>query len=181
MPSLTFNLGIDVKKIRRIKLATLLIVGEGAHEKAFLQHMKSLYDGETNQTVKIDAASGGSPIEIIDETIRKFNHADYSRKVILLDSDVVIRQQDRDKARKNKIELIVSYPVCLEGMLLEILGQKVPDHASGTDCKRRLHSLLQGEPTNPKSYERLFPKCKLDTTTKEQIIRIKNLICNISG
>lgn len=86
-----------MKKTRRIKLATLLIVGEGVHEKAFLQQMKFLYDGENNQAVKIDAASGGSPIEIIDETIRKYNHADYSRKVILLDEDVAIRQQDRDR------------------------------------------------------------------------------------
>ena len=167
-----------MKKIRRIKLATLLIVGEGVHEKAFLQHMKSLYDSENNQAVKVDAASGGSPIEIIDDTIRKFNHADYSRKVILLDADVTIRQQDWDKARKNKIELIISDPVCLEGMLLEILGYKIPEFSSSTDCKRRLHPLLAGEPTKALSYARLFPKEVLDVVIKEQIVRLKKLICN---
>lgn len=168
-----------MKKIRRIKLATLLIVGEGVHEKAFLQQMKVLYDGENNQAVKIDAASGGSPIEIIDETIRKYNHADYSRKVILLDEDVVIRQQDRDKARKNKIELIVSTPICLEGMLLDVLGYKVSQYASAADCKKRLYPLLSGEPTKPKSYEKLFTKEFLDSVNKEQLIRLRNLISNV--
>lgn len=167
-----------MKKIRRIKLATLLIVGEGVHEKAFLQHMKLVYDSENNQAVKVDAASGGSPIEIIDETIRKFNHADYSRKVILLDADVTIRQQDWDKAKKNKIELIVSEPVCFEGMLLEVLGYKIPEFSSATDCKRRLHPLLAGEPTKALSYASRFPKEVLDVVIKEQIVRLKNLICN---
>lgn len=167
-----------MKKVRRVKLATLLIVGEGAHEKAFLQHMKSLYDGNNNQTVKIDAASGGSPIEIIDETIRKYNHADYSRKVILLDADVVIRQQDRDKARKNKIELVVSEPTCLEGMLLEILGHKVAEFSAAADCKKKLHSMLAGEPTKPASYANIFPKEVLDSATKDQIVKLKRLISN---
>lgn len=169
-----------MRKPRKIKLATLLIVGEGVHEKAFLQHMKSLYDSENDQAVKVDAASGGSPIEIIDETIRKYNHADYSRKAIVLDADIPIRQQDRDKARKNKIELIVSQPVCLEGMLLDILGQKVPEFSSAAECKKRLHALLDGEPTKPKSYEKSFPKEILDSVNREQIVRLRNLICNIN-
>lgn len=165
-------------KIKKVKLTTLLIIGEGIHEKAFLQHMKSIYDGENNQTVKIDAASGGSPIEIIDETIRKYNHADYDKKVILLDADIPIRQQDRDKARKNNIELIISSPVCLEGMLLEILEYKVAEFSSATECKKRLHPMLSGEPTKSSSYAQSFPKSKLDTTTLDQIVRLRNLIGN---
>lgn len=166
-------------KIRKVKLATLLLVGEGAHEKAFLQHMKSIYDGENNQAVKVDAVSGGSPIEMIDDTLRKYNHAEYDRKVILLDGDVTIRQQDRDKARKHKVELIVSEPVCLEGMLLDVLGHKVPEFSSAIDCKKRLHPLLASEPTKSVSYEKCFPKDVLDSTTKEQIVRLIKLISNI--
>lgn len=165
-------------KIRKVKLATLLIIGEGTHEKAFLLHMKSIYDGENNQTIKVDAASGGSPIEIIDETLRKYNHADYDKKVILLDADVTIRQQDRDKARKHKIELIVSNPICLEGMLLELLGHNVTAYSSAIACKNRLHPLLSGLPTKPSSYAQIFPKSVLDTTTKDQIVRLKNLMSN---
>lgn len=167
-----------MKKTRKIKRATLLIVGEGAHEKAFLQHMKAMYDGETNQAIKIDAASGGSPIEMIDETLRKYNHADYDRKVLLLDGDVVIRQQDWDKAKKYKVELIVSEPVCLEGMLLSILGHNVSEFATSADCKKRLHSLLSGEPTRPTSYGKCFTKALLDTSPKNQIIRLIELMSN---
>jgi len=166
-------------KIRKVKLATLLIVGEGAHEKAFLQHMKLIYDGENNQAVKVDAVSGGSPIEMIDDTLRKYNHAEYDRKVILLDGDVTIRQQDRDKARKHKVELIVSEPVCLEGMLLDVLGHKVPEFSSAADCKKRLHPLLAGEPTKSVSYAKCFAKDVLDSTVKEQILRLIKLISNI--
>ena len=165
-------------KIRKVKLATLLIVGEGAHEKAFLQHMKSIYDGENNQAVKVDAVSGGSPIEMIDDTLRKYNHAEYDRKVILLDADVTIRQQDRDKAKKYKIELIVSSPVCLEGMLLEVLGYRVPEFSSATECKRRLQPLLSGEPTKSMSYAKCFTKTLLDSTIKEQIRKLIKLISN---
>jgi len=166
-------------KIKKVKRATLLIVGEGSHDKAFLQHMKSIYDGENNQTVKIDAASGGSPIEIIDETIRKNNHASYDKKIILLDADVTIRQQDRDKARINRIELIVSTPICLEGMLLDVLGQRIPEFASATACKARLNPMLSGEPTKSLSYAQRFTKAILDSTTIEQIVRLRNLIGNI--
>lgn len=165
-------------KTKRVKLTTLLIVGEGIHEKAFLQHMKSIYDGENNQTVKIDAASGGSPIEIIDDTIRKYNHADYDKKVILLDADITIRQQDWDKARKNNIELIISSPVCLEGMLLAILEYRVAEFSSATDCKKRLHQLLSGDPTKSSSYAQSFSKSTLDSTTLNQIVRLRNLIGN---
>jgi len=164
---------------RQVLKATLLIVGEGAHEKAFLQYLKSLYDHrESGQTIKVDAASGGSPIEIIDDTIRKNNHAEYDRKVILLDTDVVIKQQDRDKARKHKIELIESTPICLDGMLLDLLGHNISATSSATDCKHRLHALLNGDPTSIASYSALFPINILNATTKPQIQRLISLLKN---
>lgn len=164
-------------KKRQVLKATLLIVGEGVHEKAFLQYLKSLFDHrESGQVVKVDAASGGSPIEIIDETIRKNNHAEYNRKVILLDSDIVIRQQDRDKAKKYKIELIESTPICLEGMLLELLGQTIP--ASAQSCKDKLHSLLKGDPASTSSYSTLLPEAVLAGTNKPQIQRLIELLKN---
>ncbi len=165
-------------KIKRA-LKTLLIMGEGAHERAFLQHLKLLYDNRENgQKLTIDAASGGSPIEIIDETIRKSNHAGYDRKLILLDTDVKIRQQDRDKAKKNKIELIISTPVCLEGMLLDILGINVPESLASASCKSRLHARLAGLPTSSASYAELFTKPILDASAKEQIVKLKKIISN---
>jgi hypothetical protein len=164
------------KKLHRVKRATLIIVGEGAHDKAFLNHMKQLYDGETGQAVKVDSADGGSPGNIIQTTNRKYKHADYDRRFILMDADVTIQQQDRDSARKFNIELIISTPVCLEGMLLEVLGQRSPDTSDA--CKRSLHPSLSGPPTRRDSYAVLFPKQVLDDTKKEQIVLLRNTISN---
>ncbi len=81
------------KKSRRVKLASLIVVGEGAHDKAFINYMKSLYDGETGQIVKVDSADGGSPKDIIKTTDRKYKHTAYDRRYILMDSDVPIKSR----------------------------------------------------------------------------------------
>jgi len=60
------------RKIKKVRQTTLLIVGEGAHDKAFLDHLKSLYDGrESGQRVKIESGDGGSPHDLIKNTIKK--------------------------------------------------------------------------------------------------------------
>jgi hypothetical protein len=164
------------KRNLRAKLTTLIVVGEGPHDKAFLKHMQKLYDGDTGQKVTIDSADGGSPYNIINSTDRKYKHAAFNRRIILMDSDVTIRQQDRDLARKNKIEIITSEPLCLEGMLLEVLKRRVP--ATAQACKAALHPDLSGHPTQPESYSELFPKPVLDITPKQQIQRLKEVISN---
>ncbi|PCI14552.1 MAG: hypothetical protein COB71_02360 [Thiotrichales bacterium] len=159
---------------------TALIVGEGSHDKAFLNHMKSIYDGrETGQKVTVDSADGGSPSDIIKSTIRKRHHADFDRRYILMDSDVGISHKDRKRAKSAGIELIISTPVCLEGMLLEIIGEA----AFGTNqaCKDALHPLLSGRPTMAKSYTEKFTKPILDGSAKSQIITLRNAIGNMKA
>jgi len=152
--------------LRRVKLTTLIVVGEGAHDKAFLNHMKSIYDGRTSgQKVTINSADGGSPVDIINTVIRKHSHTDFDKRYVLLDSDVPITQQARIRAKRSKIELVESTPVCLEGMLLEILGQRV--RGTNGACKAALHPQLAGQPTNPRAYVALFPQQVLDATVKE--------------
>ena len=165
------------RKRRQVKRATLIVVGEGPIEKAFIRHMKNLYDGQnTGQVVKVDSADGGSPADIIKTTVRKYSHAEYDRRYVLMDSDVNIRQQDYDAARKAKIDLIVSRPVCLEGMLLDVLGLPVPD--TNASCKAALHPQLSGPPTQADSYAEKFPKPVLDAISKEQIVKLRKSISN---
>lgn len=76
------------RKIKRSLLSTLIIVGEGTHEKAFLSHLKTLYSANTNQKVKIDSADGGSPQDIVKTAVKKSRHIEYDRKFILMDSDI---------------------------------------------------------------------------------------------
>ncbi len=165
------------RKSRKVKLATLIVMGEGPHEKAFLNHMKHLYDDRTTeQKVTIDSADGGSPHDIINSVVRKHRHTDFDRRFVLLDSDVNIEPKDRELARKNRIVLIESKPVCLEGMLLDILDERVP--RTNQACKDALHSQLSGKPTIASSYADIFTKDLLDSTEKEQIIVLREVISN---
>ena len=92
------------KSIRRVKLASLIVVGEGLHEEAFLGHLKDLFDHrESNQTVKIESGDGGSPYDVLRYVARK-KHVAYDRQYVLLDSDVGIKPTDRVFAKNNNIE-----------------------------------------------------------------------------
>ncbi|MDF1644050.1 MAG: hypothetical protein P1U80_07680 [Pseudomonadales bacterium] len=165
------------RKIRKVKRAALIVVGEGPQDKAFLNHMKHLYDSRTSgQTVTINSADGGSPGDIIETVRRKHRHADFDKSYILLDSDITITQQNRDAARKRNIELIESTPYCLEGMLLDILGQNIP--STSRECKTILHPQLNDNPATPSAYTTLFPGTVLNTTTKHQIVTLRNVIAN---
>ena len=164
------------KKDRRVKLSSLIVVGEGPHDKAFICHLKDLYDNRnTGQKVKVESADGGSPKDIL-ESVLKNRHADYDKKYVLMDSDITLSQQDRDFARKHRIEIIQSTPWCLEGMLLDALGERVPN---GNDaCKCKLHPMLAGAPTDKNSYKILFPKEEVDASEKEQLVTLRELLSN---
>lgn len=164
------------KKIRHINLASLLVVGEGIHDKAFLNHMKDCYDDrETGQVIKVKSSDGGSPRNII-MSAKKNKEAAYDKRYVLMDSDVPIPQQDWEYAKKHKIEVILSTPVCLEGMLLEVIGIKAGD--CGDSCKAKLQPYLGGCPTLKTSYQKSFPKQVLDKTKKEPVIELRILLSN---
>ena len=50
-------------KIKRVTRKTLLIIGEGAHELAFLKHLKAVF-GSSELEITIDASNGGSPNDV---------------------------------------------------------------------------------------------------------------------
>jgi hypothetical protein len=161
---------------RKVKLSSLIVVGEGPHDKAFINHLKDLYDHRNSgQKVKVESADGGSPRDILKSALKN-KHADYDKKYVLMDSDVAVSQQDRDFARKNKIEIIQSTPWCLEGMLLDALGDRVPN--GNEACKRKLHPMLAGAPTEKASYGNLFTKDFVDNSEKEQLVILRELLAN---
>ena len=164
------------KRIRKTLLSTLIIVGEGIHDKAFLSHLKSIYSSNTNQKVKVDSADGGSPEDIVRTTIKKSKGISYDRKFILMDSDIDVNKKTRKLAEENKITIILSEPLCLEGMLLNLLGVVVPD--SSKKCKALLHPKLNGKPTDKKSYGKLITKELLESSKIEQIILLLNILQN---
>ena len=126
--------------------------------------------------MRIEAADGGSPGDILKSAI-KYKQAAYDRKYVLMDSDVALTQQNRDFAEKHKIQILQSCPICLEGMLLEVLCQRAP--TTNKACKAALHPQLAGSPIVKSSYSILFTKPVLDETTKKTIKVLRRVLLNI--
>ena len=163
------------RKPRSVNKTTLLVMGEGEHDKAFLSHMKGIYhERRSGSKVTLDFSSGGSPHDIIKDTVKKSRHVDYDQKFILMDSDVPIKQQDVKAANDSGISILYSKPLCLEGMLLNVLGQKIPNAAQ--KCKSVLHPQLSDNPALSKSYEPLLAKPVLDKTNHSTIVMLRSLL-----
>jgi len=114
----------------------------------------------TGQKIKIVTADGGSPKDIIRSAFKN-KQTDYDRRYVLMDSDISLSAQDRKIAQRNKVTIIQSTPICLEGMLLEVLGQTPPN--TNEQCKAMLHPQLSGKPTEKSSYSQKFTKTVLDS------------------
>lgn len=160
-------------KVRRhVQCTTLLAVGEGAHDAAFLNHMKSLYDTrDSGQKLTIKAADGGSPLSIFKTVHSKYRNIDYDRTIILLDGDIPVDESARHYASKHKMEWVLSTPLCLEGMLLRVLQLPVPP--ASVECKKRLHPQLDGPPTDAASYSTLFNRDCLDGTDHATLVYLR--------
>jgi len=162
------------KKKRKIYTKkTVLIVGEGPQEEAFLKHIKGLFDRQNNQVIKVESADGGSPRSIIEYVVRK-RHVQYDNRYILMDSDVSPKPSDFSYAKKNGIIIFFSKPRCLDGMLLKVLSKPIP--STSKKCKKALHNLLCGAPTSKSSYEELFSTKTLSESNCESLVAIIKIL-----
>ncbi|MCL4315541.1 MAG: RloB domain-containing protein [Gammaproteobacteria bacterium] len=162
----------------RVVLKTVLLVGEGHSEKAFLEHLKSLYISRgCGVHVTIRNAYGKGPEHVIEKVTRYARNADFKLKAALLDEDIPWSPQIIQYAKRNRVSLIGSSP-CLEGFLLKILNQPVPDVCK--TCKDKLHPQLPGKPTLSSSYAGLFSKASLETR-RSVIEDLENLIKILTG
>lgn len=163
------------RKPRSVNKTTLLVMGEGEHDKAFLSHMKGIYhERRSGSKITLDFSSGGSPHDIIKDTVKKSLHVGYDKKFILMDSDVPVNQQDIKAAKDSGIIILYSEPLCLEGMLLSVLKQNIPHTAQ--KCKSMLHPQLSDNPALPKSYDPLFSKPLLDDTNHATVVTLRLLL-----
>ena len=96
---------------------------------------------------------------MVDYAIRQYRNAAYDRVVTLLDTDLEMSAAARRRARSKKIQIIGTKP-CLEGLLLKILGEHVPD--TSAMCKEQLGVTLPARLTAPEDYQEKFPKQFLD-------------------
>ena len=155
-------------RIRKTK-TTVLIVGEGLKDKAFLRHLQDVYvSREDDIIVKIECASGGSPRSIVEKATRLRSVRAYDRCMVVIDKDRSL-EIDRELRRLMKehppMQMVWIKP-CTEGLLLEILRYPgFSRHSASTDfCKRQFESYIPiDKQTEKSSYARIFPKIKLDS------------------
>lgn len=148
------------RKQHRVR-RTLLVVGEGDSEEAFLKHLRDLYcGGGGGVAVTVRNAHGKGPENVVDHTIRQARIYSYDEHVAFLDTDIPWTDKLKKEARKASIEMVGSSP-CLEGLLLSILGKRPPEKSDA--CKKLIKQLLDLDLTERTSYGAAFPKAVLES------------------
>ena len=167
-----------MSRSQRIQRKTLLAVGEGYSEVAFLKHLKSIYcSGGFGVSVKVVNAYGRGPDNVIDHAISLIGTEAYDHRLCLLDTDIPWPTTKAKKAKQKKIYLIGSDP-CLEGLLLEILQR--PKGGNSEICKRNLRAITNASMTESVDYKKLFTKPILDGA-RTRINTLDTLITMFEG
>ncbi len=118
---------------------TLLAVGEGKSDAAFLKYLRAQFcAGGGGVAVTVRQANGKGPSNVITTAIGALRISSYDKKLCLMDTDIVWTSQNKIEAKRKKIELIGATP-CLEGLLLQVLGRQFPPVSD--DCKRQLKAI----------------------------------------
>jgi hypothetical protein len=148
---------------RRTK-TTILIVGEGPTEKAFLQYLKDMYiTREMDIAVKVECGSGGSPRSVVEKAVRLKGSRAYDKCFVLVDADLSFEpdgELERRMHKKPHIEMLNATP-CIEGLLLAILDSDFSQQATTSDESKRIFEtkyLPEYKKTDKCSYERRFSR-----------------------
>ena len=157
-----------IKPTRNTK-TTILIVGEGPTEKAFLQYLKELYIARDYEfAVKIECGSGGAPCSVVQKAIRLRGSRAYDKCYVLFDSDRPLETDYKLSDRMNKrprVEVLKATP-CIEGLFLAILQHSGFSQASATSaiCKRDFHAdyISEYKKMDKRSYATKFSKTIID-------------------
>jgi hypothetical protein len=138
---------------------TLLIVGEGYHEEAFLKHIKQLLVPRgCGLQVKVKNARGKGAQHVIEWTGRQAASHGYDVVAALLDTDTDWNSSVARLAKKKKIQVFASAP-CFEAMLLRALGD-VPV-GNGKALKKQLAPYVNNDATRYENYAGSFNVARL--------------------
>ena len=132
---------------------TLLIVGEGYDEVAFLNHLKQ-FPGVCGRGVEITIrnARGKGAAGVIDCAIKLSANADYDHVAALLDTDTDWTSAVAKLAKRKLIQVLTSDP-CLEALLLSVIGEK-PGQAR--DLKKQFDPYVRNDGTRREDYVEYF-------------------------
>lgn len=138
---------------------TLLLVGEGLAEEAFLRHLKALYLERGSKVVTIKNAKGKGGGHVLDYTLRQRKAAAFDDVAVLLDTDHDWDDERRGQARKAGVAVFEATP-CLEAVLLDIAGHRPP--ATTAVCKRDFAQHFGHEAHVASLYAAHFPLALLE-------------------
>ena len=139
---------------------TLLIVGEGYHEVAFLTHVKQLYvQRGCGLAVTIKNARGKGAMHVIDCAIKLSANVAYDTVAAMLDTDKDWSPVVERQAREKGIQVMAS-ETCFDAVMLRLLGQ--PAKGNAKTLKKRLASYVKNDATISQSYAEHFGKACLE-------------------
>jgi hypothetical protein len=145
---------------------TLLIVGVGYVEEAFLNHVKKLYAPRgCGLSVSIKNARGKGAKHVIDWTRRQTANADYDAVAAMLDTDQDWSEAVAKQAKSARIEVLKSEP-CFEAMMLRLLGQSTAGDSKA--LKRRFAPYVNNDPMRSENYATNFGKAFLDASRNKE-------------
>ena len=146
---------------------TLLIVGEGRHEEAFLNHLKQLYVPRgCGLSVTIKNARGKGALHVVNWTARQIANADYDVVAVLLDTDVDWNDKTEKLARTKKIQVLKSEP-CFEAMMLRLLGKSAIGDAQV--LKRQFAPFVNNDATQRDHYALHFNPASLHAGRNKEL------------
>lgn len=138
---------------------TLLLVGEGYDEEAFLKYLKAqLVDRDSGMDVKIKNAKGKGAKHVIEWTIRQAKQAEYDFVAALLDTDTDWTPTVKKQAKLQKIIVLESNP-CFEAMLLRLYG--VTPELDNKKLKKQFQPYVKNAATISDNYANHFNPDKL--------------------
>lgn len=137
---------------------TLLLVGEGDTEVAFLQHVKALYAPRgSGLKVTVRNAHGKGAKHVVEWTSRQIG--EFDAKAVLLDTDQDWSDAVAKKAKTARIVVLKSEPLC-EALLLRLLGQS--DAGDSKTLKARLAPFVRNDALCAENYADRFDKVCLE-------------------
>jgi hypothetical protein len=147
---------MKVDKARRYVRQTVLIVGEGDAEVAFIRHLKSLYIARGDGiAVTIKNARGKGALHVVGVAVRQSRNAAFDVKAALLDTDTDWNDRTQAVARKEKVQVVACSP-CLEAMLLALHGD-LAQGRSTAQTKQVFAAKFDAQAHDANVYARYFP------------------------
>lgn len=153
-------MALKQRSTRKSVRKTLLVVGDGDCEEVFLKHLRELYCCRgMGVNVTVRNAHGKGPDHVVDYAIRQSLLFRYDACVTLLDTDIAWTDQLKQRAKRATVSMVGSVP-CFEGLLLSILGMRVPTNSS--NCKKVISNEIKIDLTERNAYAKPFSKPVLD-------------------